>query len=111
MKRPPLHYPVELVRAVALVWLLAGLRASEIRRLRIGCVRRQQTGATDSTAEVCLLDVPVNTTSPAFTKPVPAALAETVEAWERVWPEQPLMLDARTSVARLAHLDGLPLLS
>ncbi len=35
-------YPIEMVRALAMVWLFAGLRANEIRRLRVGCVRWQR---------------------------------------------------------------------
>ena len=34
-------YPLELVRAVALLWLFAGLRVDEILRLRVGAIRWQ----------------------------------------------------------------------
>ena len=34
-------YPVQCVRALAVVWLFAGLRSDEILRLRVGCVRWQ----------------------------------------------------------------------
>jgi len=33
------RYPLEMVRAVVLVWLFAGLRSDELRRLRAGCIR------------------------------------------------------------------------
>ena len=33
------RYPLELVRAVALLWLFAGLRVDEILRLRVGAIR------------------------------------------------------------------------
>ena len=36
-------YPLELVRAVALLWLFAGLRVDEILRLRVGAIRWQTT--------------------------------------------------------------------
>jgi hypothetical protein len=70
------YYPVELVRAVTLTWLFAGLRSDEIARLRVGCIRWQHDGtpvrsdATDVLADdtVCLLDVPVHKTGTAFTK-------------------------------------------
>ena len=39
------YYPIELVRAVTLTWLFAGLRSDEIARLRVGCVRWQHDGA------------------------------------------------------------------
>ena len=34
-------YPIEMVRAIAVVWCFAALRSDEIQRLRIGCVRWQ----------------------------------------------------------------------
>jgi hypothetical protein len=68
-------HPIELLRALALVWLFGGLRSDEIVRLRVGCVRWQRNapnagrdaGLADDT--VCLLDVPVHKTGTAFTKP------------------------------------------
>ena len=44
-----------MIRAVTLVWLFAGIRGDEIRRLRVGCVRWQP----DNKSSVCFLDVPV----------------------------------------------------
>ena len=64
-------YPLELVRAVALLWLFAGLRIDEILRLRVGAIRWQHRHDRATAAErVCLLDVPTNKTATAFTKPV-----------------------------------------
>lgn len=93
------RYPFELVRAVAVVWLFAGLRHDEIRRLRVGCIR-WQTGheppsASDAQA-VCLLDVPVTKTGQAFTKPIAAVAGEAIAAWETVRPKQPQLVDPRT---------------
>ncbi len=92
-------YPLEMVRALALVWLFSGLRNDEIRRLRLGCIRWEmpvQTEAENSVQRVCLLDVPVNKTNIAFTKPVDALLGQRVEAWERVRPPQPTFVDMKT---------------
>jgi integrase len=73
-------YPFSYVRAVTMVWLFAGLRWNEIRRLRLGCIRWQE----DSSAQrVCLLSVPVNKTSTAFVKPVDKLVGEAIEAWEK----------------------------
>jgi hypothetical protein len=72
-------YPLPLVRAVAMLWLFAGLRTDEILRLRMGAIR-WQTPETDGT-RVCLLDVPTNKTTSAFTKPVDRIVGEAVEAW------------------------------
>jgi integrase len=93
-------YPLELIRAVAVIWLFAGLRNDEIRRLRVGCVRWQRgaaTAAAPAADAVCWLDVPVNKTGGAFTKPVDRVVGEAVAAWEAVRPEQPLAVDAKTN--------------
>ncbi|MFQ5859039.1 MAG: tyrosine-type recombinase/integrase [Anaerolineae bacterium] len=104
-------YPIELVRALAIVWLFTGLRSDEIVRLRVGCVRWQAADVTiQPTGEtlpkavhracrddaVCLLDVPVNKTGTAFTKPVDPVVGEAIEAWERVRPPQPRFPDRKT---------------
>jgi integrase len=96
-------YPIELVRALANVWLFSGLRSDEIARLRVGCVRRQaadratpRTGTILPRDAVCLLDVPVNKTGTAFTKPVDAVVGEAIEAWEQVRPAQPRFPDRKT---------------
>jgi len=96
---------MELIRAVTLTWLFSGLRSDEIARLRVGCVRWQHDGrpiqgdAPDVLAEeaVCLLDVPVNKTGTAFTKPVDALLGQAVEAWQHLRPPQPKTLDRKTA--------------
>lgn len=76
-RRSGLFYPIEMVRALALDWPFAGLRSDEIRRLRVGAVRWQHedvrvAGSDEvlSKNAVCFLSIPVNKTSPAFTKPV-----------------------------------------
>ena len=96
-------YPLTMVRAVSLLWLFAGLRKDEIRRLRVGCIRWQHTEAmqpaTDpclSTDTVCLLEVPVNKTGAAFTKPVDRSVGEAIGAWERERPVQPAVVDRKT---------------
>jgi integrase len=95
-------YPAEMVRAVALVWLFAGLRSDEIRRLRVGCVRWQrgdaQVPGTDEVLPrdaVCLLDVPTNKGAPPFTKPVDRVVGEAIGLWERVRLAQPDHVDAK----------------
>ncbi len=100
----PTYYPIEFVRAVAIVWLFAGLRSDEIVRLRVGCVRWQREDAlVPSTGEllpkeaVCLLEVPVNKTGTAFTKPVDPVVGEAIREWERVRPQQPVFADRKTS--------------
>lgn len=96
-------YPLEMVRAIALVWLLGGLRADEICRLRVGCIRWQwpegllpEANAKLETDAICLLDIPTNKTSTAFTKPVDRSLGEAVGIWERVRPNQPPEADPKT---------------
>jgi integrase len=97
------YYPLEFVRALAVIWLFAGLRSDEIVRLRLGCIRWQQDEVTvQSTGEIlppgtiCLLDVPVNKTGTAFTKPVDPVVGVVIAAWEQVRPSQPSFMDAKT---------------
>ncbi|HEV7377771.1 MAG TPA: tyrosine-type recombinase/integrase [Pyrinomonadaceae bacterium] len=102
------QYPFEMVRALAIVWLFAGLRRDELRRLRVGCVRWQRddvasvsagdtrAGGELPTPVVCLLEVPVNKTSRAFTKPVDTAVGEAIAAWEKARLPQPQLLDQKT---------------
>jgi integrase len=98
-------YPLELVRALALVWLFAGLRSDEIARLRLECIRwqgKEESGSEPAqelrtTAEaVCLLDVPAHKTGAAFTKPVDPLVGQAIAAWEARRPAQPPLLDRRT---------------
>lgn len=98
------RYPLEMIRALALTWLFCGLRANEIMRLRVGCVRWQREAvAVMGTAEtlaqdaVCWLDVPVTKTSRAFTKPVDVMAGKAIEVWEKIRPEQRPALDPKTS--------------
>jgi integrase len=86
-------YPVELCKALAVTWLFAGLRNNEILRLRLGCIRWQKedasvqnSGEILSGGAVCMLDVPVNKTSAAFTKPVDPIVGEMISVWEKVRP-------------------------
>jgi integrase len=93
------HYPLPLMRAVAVMWLFAGLRLNELRRLQVGCIRWQVGDSATDTADpsaVCLLDIPVTKTSTAFTKPVAAVVGEAVGAWEAMRPKQPALVDPKT---------------
>lgn len=96
-------YPLEFVRALVIVWLFSGLRADEIQRLRVGCVRRQRedvlvhgTGEILSKDVVVMLDVPTNKTSRAYTKPVDPVIGEAIDAWQQIRPIQPSTIDSKT---------------
>jgi integrase len=95
-------YPIELVRAITLLWLFTGLRRNEIARLPVGCIRWQSKDGDVAGTQpgdgdvVCLLDVPVHKTGTAFTKPIDRCAGEAVAAWEAVRPRQPRMLDEKT---------------
>jgi integrase len=105
------YYPMELVRAVTLTWLFAGLRSDEIHRLRVGCIRWQHNGIPVSgdspnvlaADAVCLLDIPVHKTGTAFTKPVDPLLGQAIEAWQALRPAQPTTIDRKTG----EHVDML----
>ncbi len=98
-------YPLEMVRAIAVVWCFAALRANEIQRLRVGCIRQQyedvmipETGEILPKDATCFLDIPVNKTSLAYTKPVHPLVGKRIKEWEQVRPrEQPRALDGKTS--------------
>ena len=88
-------YPLELVRATALVWLFSGLRTDEILRLRVGTIRWQQQ--TEPAGEpVCLLDVPTSKTATAFSKPVDPIVGDAIDRWEQARPAHPKFIDRRT---------------
>ncbi|WP_337311207.1 tyrosine-type recombinase/integrase [Candidatus Aeolococcus gillhamiae] len=96
-------YPFDLVQAIAVTWLFAGLRMNEIVRLRVGCVRWQadpgamvEDGSQPSAGAVCLLDVPVTKTGTAFTKPVDRLVGEAIGRWEAVRSAHLPLVDHKT---------------
>jgi len=97
-------YPLEMVRAMTIVWLFCGIRSDEWSRLRVGCVRWQREDllipGTDEILPkdaVCLLAIPTHKTGTAFTKPVDRVVGEVIAAWEHVRPVQPSEIDPKTS--------------
>jgi hypothetical protein len=44
------HYPPEMIRALAILWLFGGLRRNEIMRLRTGCIRWQEEYLTENSS-------------------------------------------------------------
>ena len=99
------YYPLELVRAIAMVWCFAALRSDEVVRLPVGCIRWQyedvmipETGDILPKDAICFLDIPVNKTSTAYTKAVHPLVGKRIEEWEKVRPhQQPQALDKKTS--------------
>ena len=97
-------YPLELVRALAVVWCFSALRSDEIVRLRVGCVRWQQedvmipeTGEILPRDAVCFLDIPLNKTMPAYTKAVHPLVGKRIQEWEQVRPREQLpVVDSKT---------------
>ncbi|ALG14630.1 site-specific recombinase [Kibdelosporangium phytohabitans] len=97
-----LYYPIEMVRALVGVWLFAGCRIDEIRRLDVDCIERDE-GRDDKTGEtfpICLLRVPQNKTSRPFTKPVDPIVGQLIDAWKHVRPPQPKIVDRKTGEHR-----------
>jgi integrase len=98
-------YPIEMVRALAVVWCFAALRSDEIWRLRLGCIRWQyedvmipESGEVLPRDAVCFLEVPVNKTGTAYTKAVHPVVGQRIQEWEQVRPkQQPAELDHKTS--------------
>jgi hypothetical protein len=59
-----------------------------------------ETGEILPKDATCFLDVPVNKTSPAFTKPVHPLVGKRVNEWEQARPaEQPRAVDQKTGEA------------
>jgi len=92
-------YPFQMVRALTAVWLFTGLRSDEMLRLRVGSIRwkdSQENESANASIRTCLLHVPVNKTGTAFVKPVDSIVGREIEAWEKLRPEQPVLLDTKT---------------
>lgn len=79
-----------------LMWLFAGLRCSEIVRLRVGCIRWDSGENASSEPPICFLHVPVNKTGTAFSKPIDGVVRCAVQLWEQMRPPQPSSLDLNT---------------
>jgi hypothetical protein len=103
-RNQPEYFP-PLLRAAAVLWTHAGLRTDELGRLELGCIRELTPGLDPELQEqldrdvadlVCLLSVPVNKTSAAFTKPVGKIVAEYVRTWEAIRGQQPTVIDRKT---------------
>jgi hypothetical protein len=93
------RYPLELIRALAVVWLFAGLRKDEIARLRVGCTRRytpDRNAEAINMSSVCLLEVPANKTNGGYTKPVHGAVGEAIEEWQNRRPALLPVADEKT---------------
>lgn len=110
---PSTTYPIEMVRAVAAVWLFTALRSDEICRLHVGCIEwpatdlvDPETGKTVSREQVCYLHIPANKTSPAFKKPVAPYVGKMIAAWEQERPAQKVVLD-RKGAEQVAYLFSL----
>ncbi|MCB2410756.1 hypothetical protein [Hymenobacter lucidus] len=95
-------YPLEMVRALAAVWIFAGLRGDEIRRLIVGCThglslrRRPLSNQRSMDGGIIDLHVPKNKSGDAFEKTVDARLRKPIEAWEKRRPTTPKQRDETT---------------
>jgi integrase len=89
------YYPLEMLQALSIVWLFAGLRSDEIVRLRVGCVRKEPSIGQQA-AQCWMLDVPVHKTGTAFAKPIDTIVGEAITVWEQLRPVQPAALDIKT---------------
>jgi integrase len=100
------RHPLGMVQALAVVWLCAGLRSDEVRRLAVGCVRWQReevavpgTAAVLPEGAVSILHVPANKYKSAFHKPVDRIVGEAIAAWEALRPAQLPFRDRKTGQA------------
>jgi integrase len=100
------RYSLAYYRAACLIWVTAARRADEIRRLSVGCVRREwapemcdeQGNQIEPEEELCYLRVPTNKYKGEFYVPIPTYVADAIEVWEQVRPpQQKAMIDRKTS--------------
>ncbi|HEX8656650.1 MAG TPA: hypothetical protein VF690_03915 [Hymenobacter sp.] len=100
---PDSWYPLDMVRAMAIVWLFTGLRSDEIRRLRVGCIRpiprEENGGGSPSTPAICSLTVPLGKNQSGFSKPVPGIVGDAIGIWEKSRPPVPKHWDYNTAEA------------
>ncbi|HEU5378019.1 MAG TPA: tyrosine-type recombinase/integrase, partial [Ktedonobacteraceae bacterium] len=98
-----MHFPLAYYRAASLIWVTAARRSDEIRRLSVGCVRREwapemcdeQGQQIEAAEELCYLRVPTNKMKGEFYVPIPAYVADAIEVWESVRPPSQKMLEDR----------------
>lgn len=86
------RYPLEMVKALAAMWVFSGLRPDEIRRLPVGCIRYSD----EPSGQITWLDVPANKQNPAYTKPIDPILGVAVSNWEQVRPATPTQVDPKS---------------
>ncbi|HYU72976.1 MAG TPA: tyrosine-type recombinase/integrase [Ktedonobacteraceae bacterium] len=87
-------YPLAYYRAASLIWVTAARRSDEIRRLQVGCVRREwvpemrdeQGNQIEPEAELAYIRIPTNKMRGDFYVPVPLYVADAIEVWESVRP-------------------------
>lgn len=96
------YYPIEMLRAMVGVWLFAGCRMDELRRLDLDCITWDEgtDQRTGETYPICLLHIPQNKTSLPFAKPVDPLVGELIDAWKLVRPPQPDLADRKTGLPR-----------
>jgi integrase len=99
------NYPLAFYRAVCLIWVTAARRSDEIRRLHVGCVRREWAPEMrdehgqqiEPEEELAYLRVPVNKMKGDFYVPIPLYVADAIEVWESVRPpNQKALIDRKT---------------
>ncbi|MEP4548463.1 MAG: tyrosine-type recombinase/integrase [Saccharospirillum sp.] len=98
-----IHYPLSMVKAMAVLWTHAGLRSNEIIRLEKSCAHPQthdvvnEDGTIVPAGTLCYLDIPASKTFKAFVKPVGVVIKERIDAWLQERPaNQAVLLDERT---------------
>lgn len=98
-----IHYPLSMMRAMAVIWTHAGLRSNEIIRLVTSCIREQSEEIIQDDNSVippgtlCYLEVPTGKTSTSFVKPVAAIIKKYIDEWLQERPkEQAALTDERT---------------
>ena len=102
-RTPQTSYPLDMNRAMAIVWLYTGLRSDEIYRLRVGCIRHmpreENENSSSSLPAICLLTVPAGKSGAGFSKPVPRVVGDIIAIWEKTRPAVPKRWEHKTAEA------------
>lgn len=105
-------YPLAYFRAACLIWVTAARRSDEIRRLSVGCIRREwapemrdeQGQQIEPAEELCYLRVPTNKMRGEFYVPIPAYVADAIGVWESVRPPRQVDLEDRKTRKSTTYL-------
>jgi integrase len=112
-------YPLEMVRALAMIWLFGGLRPGQIRLLEVDCIEWQLNGVPLRICDeappldaTCYIKVPPHKGMGSFSKDVSPYIGLAIQAWEHVRSEtSPLDNKGTNTPQKLLFVHNMHLIS